>query len=272
MTAGNKDDSKRPERSDVMHRVSTRYVDNLATHIYNNRSSMGVAAAKMVCERINILLRQQDFVNMIFAAAPSQNEFLDALIKNKQVGWSRVNAFHMDEYIGLAPNDPRLFSAFLGEKIFGRLPFRTINYINGNTADQPSECERYTELLKQYPPDIVCMGIGENGHLAFNDPPVADFNDPVKVKIVRLDPECRQQQVNDGCFKTLMEVPTHALTLTIPALMAGKYIYCIVPGEKKVKAVFNTLNAVISEKHPSTILRKHVDAVLFLDKDSSSLL
>jgi len=256
-------------RRDVMHRVLT---GNPITNIYENKAIMGKAAADMVCQKINELLNKQQFVNMIFAAAPSQNEFLSALIQNGTIEWQRINAFHMDEYIGLPENDLRTFASFLKEKIFGKLSFHTVNYINGNATDPDAECKRYTELLSKYPTDIVCMGIGENGHIAFNDPHVADFNDPVKVKVVNLDEECRQQQVNDKCFDLLDEVPTHAITLTIPALMAGKYIYCMVPGEKKAKAVYNTLHAEISEKCPATILRKHSNAVLFLDDDSNSLL
>jgi glucosamine-6-phosphate deaminase len=244
---------------------------NLTTRIYPNRALMGQAAADTVVEKINELLKQKDFVNMIFASAPSQNEFLNALSDDKTVDWKRINAFHMDEYIELPENDPRTFASFLKEKIFDRHPFHSINYINGNATNIGAECRRYAELLAKYPVDIVCLGIGENGHLAFNDPPVADFNDPVTVKMVKLDAACRQQQVNDNCFTDLVDVPTYAITLTIPALMAGKYIYGIVPGPKKAEAVYNTLNKELVEAYPSTILRTHANAILFLDKESSSL-
>lgn len=251
---------------------ATRRGSNLQVLKYEDRAAMGEAAAGMVCQKINELLNRQPFVNMIFAAAPSQNEFLAALIQTETIDWQRVNAFHMDEYIGLPENDLRTFSSFLKEKIFGKLPFRAVNYINGNSNDHAAECKRYAELLTKYPTDIVCMGIGENGHIAFNDPHVADFNDPLKVKNVRLDAECRQQQVNDKCFDLLDEVPTHAVTLTVPVLMAGRYIYCMVPGEKKAKAICNTLHGEIDEKCPATILRKHENAMLFIDKDSGRLL
>jgi glucosamine-6-phosphate deaminase len=252
--------------------MKKQLVDKLLIQVYPNRLLMGNAAADMVGERINLLLKQQDFVTIIFAAAPSQNEFLAALIQNTSIDWNRVNAFHMDEYIGLPVNHPGTFAAFLKNKIFSRLPFHTVNYINGNAIDKQAECERYAELLTRHPTDVVCMGIGENGHIAFNDPHVADFNDPVKVKTVSLDTACRQQQVNDGCFRTLATVPTNAVTLTIPALMAAKYAYCMVPGEKKALAVYNTLHQNITEKYPSTILRRHNNAVLLLDNNSSSLL
>lgn len=245
--------------------------DLLRVLVFENRRQMGQAAARDVAATITELLGKQDFVNMIFAAAPSQNEFLEALIAAQGIDWQRINAFHMDEYIGLPENDARLFASFLQEKIFGRLPFHTINYIDGNAADSQAECLRYAELLQQYPPDIVCMGIGENGHLAFNDPPVADFNDPEAVKVVTLDAACRQQQVNDGCFGTITEVPVSAITLTIPALLSAKYSYCMVPGEKKAQAVYNTLHREIIERYPSTILRRHPAAVLYLDTNSSAL-
>jgi glucosamine-6-phosphate deaminase len=250
--------------------MKQQIVDDLVIRIYENRVLMGANAALMVCTRINSLLEQQENVNIIFASAPSQNEFLEALNWSTTVDWSRVNAFHMDEYIELPEDDPRTFASFLDRKIFGRKPFKSVNYINGNAANIGEECRRYTSLLAQYPPDIVCLGIGENGHLAFNDPHVADFDDPAMLKMVKLDAPCRQQQVNDGCFTGLAEVPVYALTLTMPALMAGKYIYCMVPGEKKAEAVYNTLYSDIIEKYPSTILRRHANAVLFLDRKSSA--
>jgi glucosamine-6-phosphate deaminase len=257
---------------DTVRYMSALHAGNLVVQIYANRVLMGEDAADMVCTTINKLHRQQEFVNMIFASAPSQTEFLAALTEKTIIDWRRVNAFHMDEYIELPENDPRKFASYLKENIFAKLHFHTVNYINGNAFDIGAECSRYAGLLAQYPPDIVCMGIGENGHIAFNDPPVADFNDPLMVKMVKLDAPCRQQQVNDGCFAELSEVPAYAITLTIPSLMAGKYIYCIVPGKKKAHAVYNTVSAEIIEKYPSTILRRHANAVLFLDKNSSARL
>jgi glucosamine-6-phosphate deaminase len=247
-------------------------LDNLDVLIYPDRLSMGQSAAKIVTKRIVELLKEQQFVNIIFAAAPSQNEFLESLIKSKDIDWKRVNAFHMDEYIGLPENAPQKFALFLKEKIFERVHFNTVNYLDGNAMDPQTECSRYTKLLTEYPPDIVCMGIGENGHIAFNDPHVADFKDPLQVKIVDLDEACRQQQVNDGCFANLPEVPTYALTLTVSALMAGRYIYCIVPGKNKANAIKHTLSGRVNEECPASILIKHPRAVLFLDEDSASLL
>ena len=252
--------------------MQQQVVGKLVIKVYENRVLMGSNAAIMVCARINTLLLYQEHVNIIFASAPSQNDFLEALNWGNTIDWGRVNAFHMDEYIELPENDPRTFASFLKGKIFGRQQFRSVNYINGNAANIGDECRRYAKLLQLYPPDIVCLGIGENGHLAFNDPHVADFNDPLMVKMVKLDAACRKQQVNDKCFDQLAEVPGYAITLTIPALMAGKYIYCMVPGEKKANAVYNNMHGEIIEKYPAAILRQHDNAVLFLDKQSNSLL
>lgn len=252
--------------------METEFKTNkLAIKIYADRAAMGEAAASDVMNKIKELLQNKDFVNIIFAAAPSQNEFLAALAKSS-LDWRRVRAFHMDEYIGLNKNAPQLFGNFLKERIFGKLPFSVIHYLNGITAAAEEECKKYAALLKEYPVDIVCIGIGENGHIAFNDPPVADFKDTKMVKIAELDEACRQQQINDGCFATINDVPKSAITLTIPALMAAKYIYCMVPGVTKAEAVYNTLNKYITEQYPSTILRTHDEAILYLDTLSSSKL
>jgi len=246
-------------------------VDQLDVRVYATRVEVGREAASMAGYKMREILAGQGSLNMIFAAAPSQNDFLDALIE-QGIDWRRINAFHMDEYIGLPENAPQRFGSFLKEKIFSKLPFASVNYINGSAADPAAECERYSKLLADNPPDIVCMGIGENGHIAFNDPHVADFNDPKMVKIVDLDHECRQQQVNDGCFATLDDVPTHALTLTIPALASGKQIFCMVPGKNKAHAVHDTLQDEVSERCPASVLRRHPQAVLFLDSDSAGML
>jgi glucosamine-6-phosphate deaminase len=243
--------------------------DKLTVKVFDNRNLMGAAVATAVAECINILLSTQPFVNIIFGAAPSQNEFFEELLK-KEIDWSRLNAFHMDEYVNLASDAPQGFGNFIKARLFDLAPFNTVNYINGNEADYEAECLRYSALLNDFETDIVCLGIGENTHLAFNDPHVAAINDPYFVKRVDLDEQCRNQQVNDGCFKAVEEVPTHALTLTLPALLKAPYAFCTVPGEKKHKAVYHTLNEEISDKFPSTHLRDHQNAVLFLDDQSST--
>lgn len=245
--------------------------DKLKVEVLGSRHLMGLAAAMAVAQKVNELLNAKAFVNMIFAAAPSQNEFLDALLK-QDIDWGRINAFHMDEYLALDADAPQGFGNFLKERLFDKASFNSVNYLNGNAADALEECERYAALLTQNPTDITCMGIGENTHLAFNDPHVAGFNDRALVKVVDLDNACRVQQVNDGCFARIEDVPTHALTLTIPALVKAPYVFAVVPGENKAEAIQFTLNADITERYPSTILRQHPNAVLFIDDQSSAYL
>jgi glucosamine-6-phosphate deaminase len=245
--------------------------DTLKIQILNDRVMLGSVAAEAVYKQISTLLAAEPYINMIFAAAPSQNEFLNALLE-KDIDWSRINAFHMDEYIGLDGDAPQGFGNFLKSRLFSRVAFRSVNYINGNNPAIEAECLRYENLLDEFPPHIICMGIGENTHLAFNDPHVADFNDKTKVKVVDLDQECRQQQVNDGCFSTLDEVPEYAVTLTIPTLFSGKYLFCMVPGEKKAKAVHYTVTQEISEEYPSTILRRHPYVRMYTDAQSAIFL
>ncbi|MBN8858164.1 MAG: glucosamine-6-phosphate deaminase [Sphingobacteriales bacterium] len=244
--------------------------NKLKVRIYDTRLEMGKHAANDVAERLRDLLSGQETVNMIFAAAPSQNEFLAALSVAKDIAWEKVNAFHMDEYIGLDENAPQRFGQFLRERLFDKVPFREVFYINGSTLHPLEECSRYSALLKKYPADIVCMGIGENGHIAFNDPHVADFNDPLAVKVVKLSEASRHQQVHDECFAAIDEVPAAAITLTIPTLVNANFLYCMVPGATKSRAVYHTLHGEIGEQCPSTILRKHGNATLYLDKDSAS--
>jgi glucosamine-6-phosphate deaminase len=245
--------------------------DKLIAKIYSGRPELGAAAAEILTAKISELLKTKEYINIIFASAPSQNEFLAELL-NKNIEWNRINAFHMDEYIGLHPDASQGFGNFLKDRLFSKVNCREVNYLNGNASDPQDECKRYSDLLINYPTDIVCLGIGENTHLAFNDPHVADFNDSLIVKVVDLDQDCRSQQVNDGCFATIDDVPTHALTITMPALFKSTFAYAIVPGKFKANAIYHTLNSDISELYPSTILRRHDHAVLFIDEDSASKL
>ena len=248
------------------------FVDSLKVKIFETRALMGADAAKDIKARIADLLSKKAEINMIFAAAPSQNDVLKSLVEDKSIEWNRVNAYHMDEYVGLDKDAPQGFGNFLKEHIFGLVPFKSVNYIDISALDPEKEAERYSALLESNPTDIVVMGIGENGHIAFNDPPVANFKDEVLVKKVKLDEICRNQQVNDGCFKSIDEVPTHAMTLTVPALVRAPYLFCIVPAPTKAKAVCETLNGTIDEHCPASILRTRENAILYLDADSSKLL
>jgi len=246
--------------------------DRLNIKKYISKQKMAEQAALDATTAINDLLQKKEEINIIFAAAPSQNEFLAALASVPTIEWQRINAFHMDEYIGLPQDAPQGFGNFLSARLFSLVPFKSIHYLNGQANDLKVECQRYSDLLKSFPPDIVCLGIGENGHIAFNDPHVALFNDPELVKIVNLDDMCRMQQVNDDCFEKFEDVPENAITLTITALTNAKFMFCIAPGKRKASAVYRTINGEINEQCPASILRKKENAVLYIDAESSSLL
>ena len=244
--------------------------DLLRVRIYDTRREMGEAAGADCAAMLRKLLEEKETVNMIFAAAPSQSEILAALCSAEGIDWSRVNAFHMDEYIGLSADATQGFGNFLRRAIFDKLPFRAVYYIQQNGMSDGELCERYTRLLKEHPVDIVCLGIGENGHIAFNDPGVADFSDPAMIKRVMLDEVCRHQQVNDGCFAALEQVPRYALTLTVPALAAAGHLYCTVPSATKADAVYKTVHDAVGEELPATVMRRHPDAALYCDRDSGA--
>lgn len=245
--------------------------DKLTVKVFDTREEMGETAAADIVAAIKEKLSVRPEINMIFAAAPSQNDVLKSLTES-DVAWNRINAYHMDEYIGLDASAPQSFGNFLTEHIFGKVPFKSVNLINCGAEDPEKECGRYEQLLKENPVDIIIMGIGENGHIAFNDPWVADFKDSRKVKTVLLDEVCRQQQVNDGCFEKLEQVPKKAITLTCPVFIEAPQLFCIVPAITKANAVKRTLEGAINEECPGTILRNHPAAALYLDADSASLL
>ena len=242
--------------------------DNLLCRIYETRAEMGAAAAADIRAAILDTAAAKDEINMIFAAAPSQNEVLAGLCGMDDIPWERINAFHMDEYIGLRAGAPQSFGLFLKNAIFDKVPFKSVNIINGRAEDIDAECKRYTALLRKYPVDIVCLGIGENGHIAFNDPGVADFNDPALIKRAALDEVCRMQQVNDGCFEKTEDVPRFALTLTVPALTAAAYMFCAVPAATKTNAVTAAVTGPVTEDCPASVLRRHAHAVLYCDAQS----
>jgi glucosamine-6-phosphate deaminase len=249
-------------------------VDSLRVLVYDDRATAGRAAALAVDRAIRERQKAAGRANVVFAAAPSQNEFLAGLVASKGIEWSRVVGFHMDEYLGLTANHPASFRRYLQEHLFrlAGLEPGQLRLIPGEQADRPLKtCLDYEERLLAEPVDIVCAGIGENGHLAFNDPPVADFLDPVLVKVVRLDQACRMQQLHDGCFDEIDEIPTHAFTLTIPALLKAPVVSVIVPGPRKANAVLNTLRGPISEACPASALRRHPGATLYLDRDAARL-
>lgn len=228
---------------------------------------MGKEASEKIEAKIVELLKIKDEVRMIFAAAPSQNEMLAHLSKSKKIDWNKIIAFNMDEYVGLAQDSPQSFAGYLNNHLFNHVNCKKKNLINGLSSPE-EETKKHADLLSEQPIDIVCLGIGENGHIAFNDPPVADFNDPEIVKIVELDEACRTQQVNDKCFEKIEDVPKKAFTITIPVIMQASYLFCVVPGKTKRKAVYESINGEVTEKCPASILRQHPSCNFFFDTDS----
>ena len=247
--------------------LATETVDALNVKVFDDRAALGAAAGADVAEAIRDLLRRQERVRAMFAAAPSQSEMLATLARAEDIDWSRVTALHMDEYLGLEPGAPQSFGAFLRDSLFDIVSPGKVHLIDGQ-RDADEEVPRYASLLEEAPVDVVCLGVGENGHLAFNDPPVADFEDPLMVKTVELDEASRQQQVNDGMFPSIEQVPTHAITLTLPALLSGGRLFCVVPGETKREAVRLSLRGPVTTDCPASVLRRHPDCVLYLDADS----
>lgn len=242
--------------------------EKLSTFVYDTRAEMGRAAAAEAACAIRRVIERKGSANVVFAAAPSQNEMLEALLA-EELDFSLIHAYHMDEYVGLGLEDAQSFARYLTEHLFSKAPFASVHLIPAK-ADAEEAIAAYSALLKHDPPDVVCMGIGENGHIAFNDPPVADFYDKALIKRVALDQVCRMQQVHDGCFPDLASVPRYALTLTVPALLSAEAIICTVPAATKAKAVEAMLKGAYGECCPATALRRHGCAKMFLDRDSAA--
>lgn len=247
--------------------VRHRTVERLRVCSFATRRDMSRVAARHVADDIRARLAVAPRVRVIFAAAPSQADMIEALIAEPGIDWRRVTAFHMDEYIGLAADAPQRFALWLQQRLFGRVPFAAVHPIVPE-PEPGAAVERYAALLAAAPIDIVCLGIGVNGHIAFNDPPVADFADPQDVKIVELDDVCRQQQVDDDCFPNIGAVPERAVTLTIPRLLRAERLFCVVPGALKRVAVEKTLHGPITTECPASVLRRHADCTLYLDAES----
>lgn len=239
--------------------------DRLNVYVYESRPKMGQAAAAVVAAELRRAIEERGRAVVILASAPSQNEFLASLAEAPGIDWSRVTAFHLDEYLGMDDQAPQSFRKFLIDRLVNKVPLGEFYGLRGDAADGIGEAQRYAKLLEQNPPDFAVLGIGENGHLAFIDPPFCDFNDPEAVKVVQLDEICRNQQVNDGAFASLDAVPGNALSLTIPTLMARPKLFAIAPGPAKRQAIKNTVSGPVSPSCPASILRTHPDAHLFID-------
>jgi len=247
--------------------MKIKYFQKMDVNVFPTRKIMGRKAGTDVEKRIIQLLKKKETIRIVFAAAPSQNELLNFLVNSKKINWNRITAFHMDEYFGLDERETHSFSSYLNEHLFKKVNFKNVNLINGKSNIE-EEIARYSSLILEAPIDIVCLGIGENGHIAFNDPPVADFKDQEIIKLVELDEYCRTQQVNEGCFNSFEDVPKEAFTLTIPVLMNADFLFCIAPGTNKQKAVYNTLNGAISTKCPASILQTHPNCKFYFDENA----
>ena len=245
---------------------------NLNVYIYESRPALGAAAAKAVASEIQNQIQRHGQAIGIFASAPSQNEFLSALVESPNIDWSRLTAFHLDEYLEMDDRAPQSFRRFLLDRLIDRVPIGKFYGLRGEAEDPAAECACYGSLLADNPPDFAVLGIGENGHLAFIDPPFCNFEDPEPVKVVQLDEICRQQQVHDGGFESLDAVPRRALSLTIPTIMARPKLFAIVPGSAKQQAIKATVEGPIATSCPGSILRTHTNAHLFIDRDSAALL
>ena len=252
--------------------VKDFYADKLRVRLFDTRAAMGECAGAEAAAAIKQELAEKETINLMVVAAPSQNEVLAALVSDTEIEWERINVFQLDEYAGLDASHSFSCLNFLKKAIFDVKPFRTVNIINGNAADYEAEAERYAKVLAENPLDVLVYGIGENGHLGFNDPPVADFNDPKMAKAVELELPCRMQQVHDGNFATLDEVPTHAYTITIPALMKAKHKFCVVPGATKAEAMEKLVKGPIATSCPASIMRDFDGAQLYGDVDSGKAL
>lgn len=247
-----------------------KVIDGLPVRVFDTRAEMGAAAAVEAAQVIRAAIEQKGEANVVFAAAPSQNDLIASLLE-QEVDWSKVRSFHQDEYIGLDPSHSAGFGNFLRRAIFDRVQFKELHYMACPADKADDMCRDYGALLEKYPPDLIFLGVGENGHLAFNDPAVADFNDPKRVKVVGLDDVCRMQQVNDGCFAAIGEVPQQALSLTMSQILSITRAIAVVPTVRKAQAIAAALNGPITEACPASALRRHKGASLYLDADSASL-
>ncbi len=234
-----------------------------------SRSELGKLAARDIGVALRKGLSEKPSLRMILAAAPSQSEMLAALACEPDIDWHRVTAFHMDEYLDLPDDAPQRFGTWLERAFFDHVPLAQVHLIKPGT-DPEAACRVYASMLAEAPIDAVLLGVGTNGHLAFNDPP-ADLDDPLAVKVVELDQMCREQQVLDGCFAMLDDVPRRAITLTVPTLLGGRELFCCVPGRHKSAAVKAMMESPISGACPATALRKHPRCTVYLDRESSSL-
>lgn len=247
-------------------------IESLTVRLYGSPLDLAQDAAREVQAHLQEVLAAQGSARTILATGNSQLQFLDELFRLGEVDWSKITLFHMDEYLGISADDSASFRHYMRERVENKIKPKQFHYIEGNALEPIKECERYGRLLQEQPIDLCCFGIGENGHLAFNDPPVANFADVHPVKIVKLDEVCKMQQVKQGHFPNLASVPPYALTLTIPALCSVKKMVGLCPGKNKAQPIRDALRGPVSPACPASILRRQPHAVLLLDTESASLL
>lgn len=247
-----------------------RLIDRLQVLIYPNQTELGAAAASHTAGIIRERVERHGAARIVLATGNSQLAFVHALREEPAVPWDAVTVFHLDEYVGIAADHPASFRRWIRHNVTEPLMPAVVHYIEGDAADLDAECRRYERLLRAAPLDLVCMGIGENGHIAFNEPYQADFHDKVWVRIIELDERSRAQQVGEGHFPTASDVPRNAISLTVPALLAPTHLQICVPEGRKAKAVHNALTEPVSPACPATVLRGRQNAILFLDTDSAS--
>jgi glucosamine-6-phosphate deaminase len=246
----------------------TRDYGELDVRIFATGGELGAAAAGDAADAIRQAVDERGRANVMFASGNSQFSFLAALTARDDVPWSSVVGFHMDEYVGMDDTHPASFARYMRERIIDLVHPAAFHCVDG-TNDPARECERYSGLLRAHPLDLCCLGVGENGHLAFNDPPFADFDDPLDVKEITLDEASRRQQVGEGHFATIDDVPRTAVTVTIPALLRAKRVLAIVPEARKANAIAQALRGPITTACPASILRRTPHATLYLDHESA---
>ena len=247
-------------------------MDELDVVVHADQAALAAAAAEQAATELRRTVRARGVAHAMFATGNSQLAFVDTLVRLPDVPWAEVVVFHMDEYVGVDGRHPAGFRRWIRERIAERAHPMVVHYLDGTAPDPQAECDRYAGLLATHPLDLCCLGIGENGHLAFNDPPVADFEDPRDVKIVELDRACREQQVGEGHFPSLEKVPATAMTVTVPALLRARRVIAVVPEERKAPAVRAALTGPVTTSCPASALRTAAGTTLHLDPGSAALL
>ncbi|MBA7483493.1 Glucosamine-6-phosphate deaminase 1 [subsurface metagenome] len=239
--------------------------------IFKTKQQMCKAAAKEAARILISTIKEKSEAIFVVATGESQFEFLKNLVSISSIDWSKTVMFHLDEYIGIQETHPASFRKYLKERLINKVPLKNFYLINGNAEEPEAECERLGKIINEKRVDVTFVGIGENGHLAFNDPP-ANFETKKPYIVVELDEICRRQQFGEGWFKSFNEVPYKAISMSINQIMKSKNIICTVPDSRKAQAVKDCLEGDITPDNPASILRNHESAFLFLDKNSAKLL